>query len=113
MADVLQGTVWLAGPTGERCTDKRTEPLGWAITRRKDSEFHPLLGNTRYDVEVTHLWTLEEIPFDVPAGAVVRFAVVEVGGRELRAELDNGATDFPSAGVFNLQPLDVEVKERI
>lgn len=113
MANVLQGRVWLAGPTGERCTAVRTESLGWAITRRKDSEFHPLLGNTRYDVEVTHLCTLEEIPFDVPAGVTVRFAVIEVGGRELRAELDNGATDFPSAGVFNLWPLDVEVKERI
>lgn len=112
MANLLQGSVWLADHTGKRCTDVRTEPLGWAITRRRDSEFHPLLGNTSYDVEVTHLCTLGEISFDVPMGVRATHVMVQVGDHKISVKLKPRQVNSPSPGVVNVGPLDFEVKER-
>lgn len=113
MADVFQAQVWLADENFERCTAVHTETVAYVIERRRVPGFHPLLENTSHDEEVTRLWALEEIPFAVPAGARVSHVVVKVGGFEIPAKLGSGATDFPSAGTFNVWPLNVEVKEKL
>lgn len=113
MADVMQARMWLTDENFERCTAVRTETVGYSIERRRVPGFHPLLENTSHDEEVTRLWALEEIPFAVPAGARVSHVVVKVGGFEIPAKLGNDATDFPSAGTFNVWPLNMHVAERL
>lgn len=105
MADTLHTQVWLADENFTRCTAERTEVLGYSIERRRVAGFH--------DEEVTHLWAMEEILFDVPAGARVARVVVRVGEYTLSTKFESGVTDFPSAASFVVWPLNMEVKERI
>lgn len=113
MTDTLHAMVWLTDENFERCTAERTEVLRYYTERRRVSGFHPLLGNKSYNEEVTHLWTTEEIPFDVPAGARVSHVMVQIGDLKIPNMLECGVTDFPSAGVFNVWPLNMEVREKL
>ena len=113
MADTLHAQVWLADENFVRCTAERTEVLGYSTEHRRVGGGSPLLENTSHDEEVTHLWAMEVILFDVPAGARVARVVVRVGEYTLSTRFESGVTDFPSAATFAVWPLNMEVKERI
>lgn len=112
MADVMQAQMWLVDENFERRSPVRTEAVGYSIERRHVTEASPACAQSWVE-ETTRLWTLEEIPFPVPAGARVAHVVVKVGGFEVPGKLECGVTDFPSAGVFNVWPLNVEVREKL
>lgn len=113
MADLVLAKVWLAGPEFERCTAERTETLAYSTERRLVSKFHPLLPSNPYTEEVTRLWALEEIPFDVPPGARVSYVGVRIGEHVEFLDLRSDAAKFDRAGTFLVWPLNFEVRERL